>query len=122
MMYKRNVLLLPLAVCLLISVQAQQIITDQPQPGSLEIASANYSAIICTDPTDFDLIRRSASWLQQDIEKVTGKKLSIANALPSSAKTIIVIGTIEKSLFIQQLIKQKKLNVDKIKNKWDAYL
>ncbi|HLG38332.1 MAG TPA: glycosyl hydrolase 115 family protein, partial [Chitinophagaceae bacterium] len=121
-MYKGNVLLLPLAVFVFISVQAQQVISDKPQPGSLEIVSANNTAIICTDPADFDLIRRSASLLQQDVEMVTGKKLSLATSLPSSAKNIIIIGTIEKSKIIQQLIQLKKLSVNKIKNKWDAYL
>jgi hypothetical protein len=129
MMYKGNVLLLPLAVCLFISVQAQTIIADKPQTGlpagqagSAEIVTAGTSAIICIDRADFELIQRSAGWLQQDIEMVTGKKLFVANALPTSAKTIIIIGTVEKSSFIQQLVKTKKLNIDKIKNKWDAYL
>src|SRR5207247_10273625 len=45
----------------------------------------------------------------------------LINALPASTKSIIIIGTIEKSSIIQQLIKQKKINVDKIKGKWDAY-
>jgi hypothetical protein len=121
-MYKGKVLLLPLAVCLFISVQAQQVISDKSQPGSLEIVSAGNTAIICTDLSDFELIKRSAGWLQQDVEMVTGKKLSLTNSLPSTAKNIILIGTIERSSFIQQLIRQKKLDVDKIKNKWDAYL
>ncbi len=121
-MYKGNILLLPLAACLFISTQAQQVISDKPQPGSLEIVSANSNAIICTDPEDLSLIQRSAAWLQNDIEMVTGKKLSLSTSLPSTAKNIIIIGTIEKSKLIQQLIQQKKLNVDKVKNKWDAYL
>ena len=121
-MYKGNLWLFPLAVCLYFSGQAQQIITDKPGAGSWEIVLTNKSATICTDPADFELIQRSASWLQQDVELVTGKKISIENALPASTKTIILIGSPERSSFIQQLIREKKLNVDKIKDKWDAYL
>ena len=122
MMYKGNVLLFPVAVFLFFSVQAQQVISENASPGALEIISANYTSVICYDPADVDLARRSAYWMQQDVEMVTGKELSLATTLPSSAKNIILIGTIENSSFIRQLITQKKLNVDKIKGKWDAYL
>ncbi|TMI68913.1 MAG: glycosyhydrolase [Bacteroidetes bacterium] len=121
-MYKVKVLLLLPAICAMVSLSAQQVISDMRQPGSLEIASANYKATICYDASDLDLARLSASWMQQDVEMVTGKKLRVMNSLPSQEKTIVVIGTIEHSALIQQLIRQKKLNVDKIKNKWDAYL
>jgi hypothetical protein len=121
-MYKVKVLLLLPAICAMVSLSAQQVISDMRQPGSLEIASANYTATICYDASDLDLARLSASWMQQDVEMVTGKKLRVMNSLPSQEKTIVVIGTIEHSALIQQLIRQKKLNVDKIKNKWDAYL
>jgi hypothetical protein len=120
-MYKKDVLFL-LAVFLFVSVQAQQVISDKPLPGSFEIVSANNASVICIDPADLNLVQRSASWLQQDVELVTGKKLSIVTSLLSSEKNIIIIGTIEGSSFIRQLIQQKKLNVDKVKNKWDAYL
>ena len=122
MMYKGNVLLLAMAVCLVISVNAQQVISEKPSPGSLELISANNNSVICYDVADVDLVQRAAAWMQQDAEMVTGKKLSLTTALPSSAKNIIVIGTIEKSSFIRQLIQQKKLNVDKVKGKWDAYM
>jgi len=121
-MYKGNVLLFPVAVCLFFSVQAQQVISEKPSPGSLEIIAGNNLSVICYDEADVDLVRRAATWMQQDAEMVTGKKLSMATTLPASAKNIIIIGTIENSSFIKQLIQQKKLNVDKIKNKWDAYL
>ena len=71
-MYKKNVLLLPLAVCLFISVQAQQVISDLSQAGSLEIVSAANTAIICTDAADLDLVQRVISF--SVIEKTDGQK------------------------------------------------
>src|SRR4051812_16757458 len=96
-MYKVKVLLLLPAICAMVSLSAQQVISDMRQPGSLEIASANYTATICYDASDLDLARLSASWMQQDVEMVTGKKLRVMNSLPSQEKTIVVIGTIEHS-------------------------
>lgn len=121
-MYKGMTLLLSLAVCSSVSLMGQQVVSEKPLPGALEIISAKNSATICYDASDFSLAGRSASWLQQDIEKVTGKSPAVATTLPSSAKTIILIGSLEKSPMIQQLVRQQKLSVEKIKNKWDAYL
>jgi hypothetical protein len=120
-MCKGNVLLLLTTVCFSISTRAQSIISEKSVPGSLVLVSANDQAVICTDPHDFILIQKSATWFQEDIERITGKKPAIVNNLPASAKTVIIIGTIEKSSFIQDLVKQKKINVAAIKNKWEAY-
>lgn len=120
-MYKGKSLFL-FAFCFINSLQAQQLISDKFRPGSFILVSANDNALIWADPGDFTLIQKSASWLQQDVEMVTGKKLSITNDLPAAAKSIVIIGTIEKSSLIQKLIQSKKINVDKIKNKWEAYI
>jgi hypothetical protein len=121
-MYKANVLLLFFAACLSICVQAQQLISDKPQANYLAFATANNAAIICTDIDDLALIQKSAAWLQQDIEMVTGKKSMLVNTIPAKAKTIIIIGTIEQSALIKELVRQKKISTGKLKNKWEAYL
>ena len=95
-------------------------LSDKTSVNSFAISSSKNETIY-TDPADFTLVQRAAGFLQQDIEMVTGKKPELITALPASAKSIIIIGTIEKSSLIQQLIKQKKINVDKIKGQWDAY-
>src|SRR5262245_19886784 len=113
-MYKGKLLLLPIVACFSISVRAQQWISDKPQPGLFDIVSANNTATICTDPADFILVQKAASWLQQDIEAVTGKKPVISSSIPASAKTFIIIRSSQKSSLIRQLVQQKKITLDKI--------
>jgi hypothetical protein len=122
MMYNVKTLLLVLAVGGCIRMQAQQVLTDKPVPGSLGIVSATSNAIICTDAGDYDLVQRSASWLQQDVERVTGQQLNLVTQLPSSAKTVIIIGSIDKSSLVRQLINNKKLDVGRVRDAWDGYL
>ncbi|MGH2566687.1 MAG: glycosyl hydrolase 115 family protein, partial [Ginsengibacter sp.] len=43
------------------------------------------------------------------------------NAASASSKNIIIAGSVDQSSFIKKLIAEKKLNVAKIKDKWDAY-
>jgi hypothetical protein len=119
-MYKKILLLVSIN-CLTVSLYAQQLVSETQIPNSFAIVSASGNAMIYADDGDFTLIQKSASFLQQDIERVTGKKPELINTFPASAKNIIIIGSIEKSSLIQQLIQQKKINVDKIKNKWEAY-
>ena len=66
------------------------------------------------------LVKRSAQFLQQDIEAVTGKKLSIVNTI-TAVKNIIVVGSIQNSSLVKQLVQQKKINPASLKNKWEAY-
>ncbi|MES1216233.1 MAG: glycosyl hydrolase 115 family protein [Bacteroidota bacterium] len=99
------------------SIYAQQWISDKPSANAFAISSAT----VYTDPADFILVQRAAGFLQHDMEMLTGKKPELISSILSAAKTIIIIGTIERSSIIQKLIKEKKINVDKIKGKWDAY-
>jgi hypothetical protein len=78
---------------------------------------------IYVDQSDFPGVRRAASDLQTDIERVTGVKpdLSFVDKVPSG-KNIIIIGTIGKCEWIDELIRGKKLSVDNITGKWESFL
>jgi hypothetical protein len=102
-------------------MQAQQLIADKLQANNFAIVAPNHAATICTDINDAALIQKSAAWLQDDIERVTGKKPGLTNQIPATAKSIIIIGTINQSTLIQQLVQQKKINVASLQNKWEGY-
>ncbi|WP_142685294.1 glycosyl hydrolase 115 family protein [Chitinophaga polysaccharea] len=87
---------------------AQSIITDRLSDASFSLAGA----VICVDPADDPLVLQSASWLQQDIEMVTGMKLPVVSSIP--ATPAIIIGSPGTSLPVT--------SPGKIKNKWEAYL
>lgn len=80
------------------------------------------NAYIYIDPDDFDLIKESAKLLQQDIEAITGKELTLlAGSLGDVKGNAIIIGSLEKSSLIKQLVKQNKINASRITGKWEAY-
>ncbi|MBD0368525.1 MAG: glycosyl hydrolase 115 family protein, partial [Flavisolibacter sp.] len=101
-------------------LHAQNIVTDKKEAGAFALVSADQSATVLVDENDDSLVQKAAQWLAKDVEMVTGKKPNARTSV-SSAKNIIVIGNIQKSKFIQQLIKEKKLHADKLQNKWEAY-
>ena len=71
---------------LCITVQAQQIVFDKPLVNSFSIIDA----AIYVDANDIALVKKSAQFLQQDIETVTGKKLQLTNTI-TSAKNIYAV-------------------------------
>ncbi len=119
-------ILFTLSLCTV--VHAQQIIFDKQVPNSFSLGNAS----IYVDANDLALVKRSAALLQQDIAAVTGNKLIIENTVPNTntlnsrltthdSRHCIIIGSIENSSIIKLLVQQKKINVNTIKNKWEAY-
>ncbi|RYZ48093.1 MAG: glycosyhydrolase, partial [Chitinophagaceae bacterium] len=79
-----------------------------------------HAPTIVYDAADDSLVRIASQHLQQDVESVSGKKLPVATKL-GLAKNIILIGNLQKSRFIQQLVAEKKLSVTVLQNRWEGY-
>ncbi|WP_207494775.1 glycosyl hydrolase 115 family protein [Aridibaculum aurantiacum] len=99
---------------------AQQMISDRMVKTGFAIVSPNAAAPIYVDARDHAVVKKAAELLQQDIEMVTGKKPTVAYTNPA-ASNVIIIGTVGSSSVIDRLVKQKKLKLDKLKGKWEAY-
>ena len=74
------------------------------------IAKDGKTATIVVDENDWKGVIRAANDLSDDVRKVTDVALPIANSQQPTANCILV-GTIGKSRMIDDLIKQKKLDV-----------
>ncbi|HEY1685926.1 MAG TPA: glycosyl hydrolase 115 family protein [Tepidisphaeraceae bacterium] len=88
------------------------------QPDSFPLVQNHASAKIVTDPVDYPGVIRAAGDLNDDIHRVTG----VNPQLSSSATSQILIGTIGKSKIIDQLIRDKKIDVSPIAGKWESFI
>lgn len=102
---------------LVVTTIAQSIVADKTTTSSFSLENTT----ICVDVADFAVVKIAAGLLQKDIESVTGKKPLLASSTPSSSKNIIIIGSIENSSLIKQLIEQKKINTTSLTGKWEGY-
>ena len=84
------------------------------------IAKDGKTTTILVDENDWKGVIRAANDLGDDIRKVTGVAAPVKYIATESQPTIIA-GTIGKSPLIDKLIKQKKLDVKKIKGHWEGY-
>lgn len=80
------------------------------------------TAVIYVDPGEPELVKTAATLLQQDIERVTGKKIPVISEMGPSAKNVIAIGTLQQSSFLKQLAAQKKINPAAINGQWEGSL
>ena len=93
-----------------------QFVAESKQANTFSLTNA----AIYVDDNDLSLVKKSAELLQQDVEMVTGKKPQIINKI-SANSTIIIIGTIERSAVLKNMIEAKKINATSLKGKWEAY-
>lgn len=100
-----------------------QTIVDEKDANSESVFPmvTNNSTNLLFDSNDFTVIKKTASIFNHDVEMVTGKQL-IINNINNKIKTAIIYGTIEKSRIIQQIINEHKIDVSKIRGKWEQYL
>ena len=80
------------------------------------------TAPIYISSSDWPGVMRAANDLLGDIEKVTGSKPSLNKDVIPKATNIVIIGTIGKSPLLDKLIKEKKIQVENMKGKWENLL
>lgn len=74
------------------------------------------------DASDHEVVKKVSQLFAEDIERVTGKKGKVSTSPPNKSKEIILIGTLGKNKWIDDLAKQSKLDVSDIRNGWEQYV
>lgn len=73
------------------------------------------------DANDAKVVKIAAEALANDIKLISGKELKINSSSTIINNYSIVAGTIGQSTIIDKLIKEKKIDVNSIKNKWECF-
>jgi hypothetical protein len=90
-------------------------------PGKADFALVDQhsQALILVDEQDHKGVLRAVNSLQRDIQRVSGRQLSISHS--GRAKQLLIIGSLGKSALLDQLVSSGKLDVSAIAGKWDAF-
>lgn len=99
----------------------QNPLLETKEPNAFTVADVNGATAIYVDANDLNTVKKAASWLQHDIELVSGKKPNILNSINTPPQYLVIIGTLENSSLIKQLVADKKINIDSLNNQWEAY-
>jgi len=90
--------------------------------GEFPLSTSGKSAPLCISLNDFPGVKLILSYFQNDIDSVTGAKPEVYVDTIPRAKEVVVVGTIGKSLLIDQLVARKKIDVAGVAGKWEATL
>ncbi|KUN81448.1 hypothetical protein AQJ64_23025 [Streptomyces griseoruber] len=72
------------------------------------------------DASDDPAVLRVAGDLQADVERVTGVRPELRDTLPDRATALVLIGTLGASPLIDRLVAQGRLDVSRVRGRWEA--
>lgn len=90
--------------------------------GAFTLSSNGNSAPIVVSSYDYPGVLRVVKHLQDDIKNVTNAEPKVYFDSIPKAKEIIVIGTLGKSRLIDELVKENKIKIDDLTNKWEKFV
>ena len=96
-------------------------VSEQPEKNGFRLFASDGAADIFTDAGDWPGVRRAAGDLQADLRRVSGRAVKISSGEKNSGADVILIGTIGKSEAIDRLVREKKIDVSEISNKWESF-
>lgn len=105
-----------LAVCHLQFALAQNPVA-KTESKRYDIAGAS----ILVDSSDYTVVQNAAFFLARDLQSVTMKSSAIGLEGIGTTTTAIIIGSLDRSTRIKELIKTHRIAVNEIRGKWEAY-
>jgi hypothetical protein len=106
-------------LCLFAAGNTPVRVTNTAESGSFPIVSNGQAATLVVDPQDVEVVSVAAEAFSKDVELITSVKPALAGAL---AGVSVIIGTLEKSTFINQLVEAGKLDASRLQGKWETFL
>ncbi len=90
--------------------------------GCFVISQDGRPAAIAVDAKDHAGVIRAAGDLRDDVQRVTGKAPILKTDATAPAAETVIVGTVGKSGLIDALEKAGKIDVGRIRGKWESYL
>ena len=99
----------------------RSLVRDSIGDGDFALVKDGRAAEIFVHDSDFTVARIAAAALAEDIHSVAGVKPAVSGEV-KPADNAVLIGSIEKSPFIRQLVDSGKLDVSALQGQWETYL
>lgn len=116
-----TVLLLFATVNISYAINPNKYVTNQATNRSFPLASNGKVASILISDADFPGVLRVVGHLQKDIQTVTSFLPTILKTKTVTEDYLIIIGTLGKSLIIDQLAKEGKIDAAQLHGKWEKF-
>lgn len=97
-------------------------VSFEKKSGDFTLSSSGKSSPIYLSVSDFPGVIRAAKNLKTDITNVSEAEPPFIVEKNPTEKEVVIIGTVDKSNLISQLVENKKIDISTIKGKWESFL
>jgi len=111
----KELLVILLTICCTRQAPAQELIVYHANAGAFPIVSPGGATAIYVDSNDHWLVRQAAIFLQQDIQRVTGRLPVILHRMPPDAANLIIISSHDGNPSMTRIAG------DSLLGKWEAF-
>jgi len=94
---------------------------SSPAPGSIPLAAGRKTATLVVEPAAWPGVRRAAGDLAEDVHGVTGLLPKVSETLPASGE-IVLVATVGRSPLLDRLSARRKIDLNPLRNQWEATL
>ena len=86
------------------------------------LVSDSVAVDILVDKKDSKTVLLTAKLFSADVARISGHKPEVKNHLNPISSECVIIGSIEESKFIKELVRKKKIDVSEIEGRWESCL
>jgi len=98
----------------------QHLIAENRAEFDFCLASQIFTADILVDEDDSKTVLLATGLLSDDVERITGRKPGVKYHMNAISSDCVIIGSIDGSKIIKELVKKKKIDIAEIKGKWES--
>ena len=103
------------------SIKNNLVVAENVTANSFPLFGSNSIPAFYFDTNDAKVVQIAAEAFANDVKLISGKSLKVNTSNPISSEYAIIAGTIGQSKMIDELIKEKLIDVIDIKNKWEHF-
>jgi len=104
------------------SFKPQSYVTNEGAADRFAVATGGQPAPLVMSSADFAGVERVAGHLQDDVERVTGVRPTLALDTVPQVPNLIVIGTLGESPLVDQLVADGRLDVTEVQGRWETFV
>ncbi|MHC4743171.1 MAG: glycosyl hydrolase 115 family protein, partial [Planctomycetota bacterium] len=100
----------------------QEFVTTSCSAGDVKLVWEDLVADVYVSRAETSAVRNAARLFVEDVERVSGRKPAVKNSPTGLTAHAVIVGTLERSAVIKDLVAGGKIDVSDVEGKWETYL
>ena len=100
----------------------QEYVKSSYDSGDVKLVWQDFVADIYVSEAEDTAVFRCAKYFADDVRRVAGKTPALKHSVAGLSKHAVIVGTLQHSEVIQNLVKTGKIDVSRVEGKWETFL